>query len=69
MGRRTFEVAPGQHYRKVGRGGGTWEVVGIRTDDLGAVHALLQSLEEPHTFRTFSVDMLGDAQTFEPISL
>ena len=37
MQRRTREIVQGQRYRKIGAGGGMWEVVAVRADeeDLG----------------------------------
>jgi hypothetical protein len=64
--RRAREIAVGQRYRKVGPGGGLWEVVAVRTDASGSVHAHLQSIEEPKSFRTFAIGALADTRNFQP---
>jgi len=63
--RRSREIAVGQRYRKVGPGGGSWTVVAVRTDASGAIHAHLQSIEEPKSFRTFSIGALADTRNFQ----
>jgi hypothetical protein len=63
--RRSREIAVGQRYRKVGPGGGSWKVVAVRTDGSGAIHARMQSLDEPESFRTFSIGALADARSFQ----
>ncbi len=65
MPRRTREIAVGQRYRKAGQAGGVWEVVAVRTDASGAVHAHLQSIDEPTTFRTFAIGALADTRNFQ----
>jgi hypothetical protein len=40
--------------------------VAVRTDASGAVHAHLQSIEEPKTLRTFAVGALADTRNFQP---
>jgi hypothetical protein len=67
MQRRTREIAPGQSYRKVAKGGGLWEVVSVRTDESGATHARLKSLSDPGTFRTFAIEAVLDMRNFLPI--
>jgi hypothetical protein len=42
-----------------------WEVVAVRTDASGAVHAHLQSIEEPKSFRTFAIGALADTRNFQ----
>jgi hypothetical protein len=64
MQRRTREIVQGQRYRKIGAGGGLWEVVAVRTDASGAIHARMQSIEEPKTFRTFAIGALADMRNF-----
>lgn len=64
MQRRGREVAEGQRYLKVGKGGGTWEVVSVRTDSGGATHARMRSLVEPTTYRTFAVEAVLDLHNF-----
>ena len=64
MQRRGREVAEGQRYQKIGKGGGNWEVVAVRTDSSGAVHAKMRSLTEPKTFRTFAIEAVLDLRNF-----
>ena len=67
MQRRGREVAEGQHYQKVGPGGGAWEIVAVRTDTIGATHARMRSVLEPTTFRTFAVEAVLDLRNFRLI--
>ena len=67
MQRRGREVTEGQRYQKVAKGGGSWEVVAVRTDSGGAVHARMRSLVEPTTFRTFAIEALLDLRNFRLI--
>ena len=64
MQRRAREIVQGQRYRKIGAGGGMWEVVAVRTDASGATHARMLSIEEPTTFRTFAIGALSDTRNF-----
>jgi hypothetical protein len=65
MKRRTHEIAQGQLYRKVGRVASVWEVVAVKADASGAVHARMRSAEEPTTFRTVATEMLLDNHNFQ----
>jgi hypothetical protein len=65
MRRRHREIVQGQRFNKVGPGGGLWEVVAIKTDAAGATHAIMVSVTEPKTFRTFSNEILIDPRSFQ----
>lgn len=65
MERRARDVAPGQKFRKLGQGGGIWEVVSVATDATGSTHARLRSVGEPKTFRTFAIEALLDPCNFQ----
>mgnify|MGYP001552751999 CR=1 FL=1 len=67
MQRRGREVAEGQRYQKVGKGGGSWEVVAVNADSSGATHAKMRSLTEPKTFRTFAIEAVLDLRNFRLI--
>ena len=67
MQRRAREIAPGQRYRKIGPGGGTWVVVAVRTDASGAAHARMQAVDDAKSFRTFAIGALADTRNFQPI--
>jgi hypothetical protein len=67
MQRRAREIAPGQRYRKIGPGGGIWEVVAVRTDASGATHARLRSIDDAKSFRTFAIGALADHRNFQPV--
>lgn len=40
-------------------------MVSVRTDASGAMHAHLQSIDEPESFRTFSIGALTDTRSFQ----
>ncbi len=65
MKRRIREILPGQRYRKVGPGGGTWEVVAVRADASGATHARMCAVEDGKSFRTFATGVLVDPRSFQ----
>jgi hypothetical protein len=65
MARRVRDIAEGQHYRKAGPAGGIWEVVAVRTDASGAVHAKMRSVEDNRTYRTFAIGALADTRNFQ----
>jgi len=67
MQRRSHEIAPGQRYRKVGRGGDIYEVVSVGTDASGATHARLKLVGEPKSFRTFAFEVLRDPRLFTSV--
>ena len=64
---RRREVASGQTYRRVGAGGGVWEVAGVRKDGMGTPHAMLRRIDDPNTLKTLSVATLLDSTQFEPV--
>jgi hypothetical protein len=66
--RRKREVSEGQMYRKLGPGGGVWEVVAIRKDGMGTPHAQLKRMDDPKTLKTLSVATLLNAQEFEAVA-
>jgi hypothetical protein len=63
--RRKREVVEGHVYRRLGSGGGTWEVVAIRKDGMGAMHAQLRRVDSPKTLKTLAVGTLLDPYEFE----
>jgi len=65
--RRKREVVEGQMFRKLGPGGGVWEVVAVRKDGLGTQHAQLKRADDPYTLKTLSVAALLDPHQFEPV--
>ena len=67
MQRRARDIIEGQRYRKIGAGGGLWEVIAIGSDASGAMHARMQSIDEPKTFRTFAIGALADPRSFYAI--
>ena len=66
MQRWARDIAPGQMFRKLGQGGGVWEVVSVATDAAGSNHARLRSIGEPKTFRTLAIEVLLDPRNFQP---
>jgi hypothetical protein len=67
MQRRSRDITEGQRYRKIGAGGGLWEVIAVGSDPSGAVHARMRSIDEPKTFRTFAIGALADPSSFHVI--
>lgn len=65
--RRKREVVEGQMYRKLGPGGGIWEVVAVRKDGLGTQHAQMKRADDPKTLKTLAVAALLDPSQFEVI--
>jgi len=65
--RRKREIVEGQRYRKLGPGGGIWEVVAIRKDGIGAIHAQMKRSDDPKTLKTLSVGALLDPDQFERV--
>jgi hypothetical protein len=63
--RRKREIVEGQMFRKLGPGGGVWQVVAIRKDGLGTQHAQMQRADDPKTFKTLSLTALMDPHQFE----
>lgn len=66
--RRKREVMEGQMYRKLGPGGGIWEVVAVRKDGMGTQHAQMKRMDDPKTLKTLSVAALLDSQQFEAVA-
>ena len=65
--RRKREVVEGQMFRKLGPGGGIWEVVAIRKDGLGTQHAQMKRADDPKTLKTLAVAALLDPSQFEVV--
>lgn len=65
--RRKREVVEGQMYRKLGPGGGIWEVVAVRKDGLGTQHAQMKRSDDPKTLKTLAVAALLDPSQFEVV--
>lgn len=65
MRRKKHEIVEGQKYRKLGPGGGVWEVVAIRKDGLGTMHAQMKRSDDPKTLKTLSLTALLDPEQFE----
>lgn len=63
--RRKREIVEGQMFRKLGPGGGVWEVVAIRKDGMGTQHAQMKRADDPHTLKTLAVVTLLDPHQFE----
>ena len=59
------DIAEGQKYRKLGPGGGVWEVVALRKDGMGAVHAQMRRADDPKTLKTMAIAALMDPEQFE----
>ena len=66
--RRKREIVEGQIYRKLGPGGGVWEVIAIRKDGMGTQHAQMWRTDDPKTLKTLSVTTLLNAQEFEAVA-
>ncbi|WP_207457786.1 hypothetical protein [Azospirillum sp. SYSU D00513] len=66
--RRKREVVEGQMYRKLGPGGGVWEVIAVRKDGMGTQHAQMRRTDDPKTLKTLSVAALLNAQEFETVA-
>jgi hypothetical protein len=67
MRRRKREIAEGQRYRRLGPGGSVWEIVAIRKDGMGAMHAQMKRADDPKTLKTLAVAALLDPTQFEPL--
>lgn len=63
--RRKREVVEGHMFRKLGPGGGVWEVVAVRKDGMGTQHAQMKRTDDPRTLKTLSVAALLDPHEFE----
>ena len=66
--RRKREIVEGQMFRKLGPGGGIWEVVAIRKDGMGTQHAQMKRADDPYTLKTLAGVALLDPHQFEWIS-
>ncbi|MCW2236965.1 hypothetical protein [Azospirillum canadense] len=66
--RRKREVVEGQLFRKLGPGGGIWEVIAVRKDGLGTQHAQMQRADDPKTLKTLAVSTLLDPSQFEMVA-
>ncbi|HYI69364.1 MAG TPA: hypothetical protein VEX87_06455 [Skermanella sp.] len=67
MRRKKNEIVEGQRFRRLGPGGGVWEIVAIRKDVMGATHAQMKRADDPKTLKTLAVAALLDPAQFEPI--
>lgn len=65
--RRKREILEGQMFRKLGAGGGVWEVIAVRKDGMGTQHAQMKRSDDPKTLKTLSVTTLLDPHEFEPV--
>lgn len=68
MRRRKRDIVAGQRFRKLGPGGGIWEVIAVRRDNLGAVHAQMQRADDPKTLKTLASAVLLDPHQFERLA-
>jgi len=66
--RRKREIVEGQRFRKLGPAGAVWEVVAVRRDGLGAVHAQLKRIDDPLSLKTLAVAALLDSNQFERVA-
>ncbi len=66
--RRKREVVEGQMFRRLGPGGGIWEVIAVRKDGLGTQHAQMQRTDDPKTLKTLAVTALLDSDQFEMVA-
>ena len=67
MRRRLREVTEGQWFRKLSPGGGTWEVVAMRRDAIGALHAQIRRADDRSTYKTLAAAALLDHRDYEPV--
>lgn len=65
--RRKRDIVEGQLFRRVGSGGGIWEVIAVRKDGMGTQHAQMKRSDDPKTLKTLSVAALLDPHEFEPL--
>jgi hypothetical protein len=65
MRRRLREVTEGQWFRKRSPGGGTWEVVAIRRDAIGALHAQIRRADDRSTYKTLAAVALLNHHEYE----
>lgn len=62
---RRVEVLPGQIYRKMDSTGYLFEVIGLKSDAMGALHVHLRRKDEPSTRRTLASSIILDPNEFE----
>ena len=62
---RKREITEGQTFRKLGPGGGIWQVVTVRRDGVGMAHAQMQRTDDPKTLKTLATAALLDPSQFE----
>ena len=65
---RKREISEGQVFRRLGPGGGVWQVVTIRRDGVGMPHAQMQRADDPTTLKTLATVALLDPSQFERMS-
>ncbi len=65
---RKREIMEGQVFRRLGPGGGVWQVVTIRRDGVGMAHAQMQRADDPTTLKTLATVALLDPSQFERMS-
>ena len=62
---RTRDITEGQIFRRLGPGGGVWQVVTVRRDGVGMSHAQMKRADDPKTLKTLAIDALQDHTQFE----
>ncbi len=67
MRRRLREVAEGQWFRKLSPGGGIWQVIAMKRDAIGALHAQIRRADDRSTYKTLATVALLDTNQFEPV--
>lgn len=66
MARRKRDVTQGERFRRLSNGG-IWQVISLRQDVLGAIHAQMMRVDDPLTLKTLSTVALLDPSQFEPL--
>ncbi|MEI8395555.1 MAG: hypothetical protein WCF85_12515 [Rhodospirillaceae bacterium] len=62
---RKCDITEGQIFRRLGPGGGLWQVMTVRRDGVGMPHAQMQRADDPKTLKTLAIAALQDASQFE----
>ena len=62
---RTRDITEGQYFRRLGPGGGVWQVVTVRRDAIGMSHAQMKRADDPKTLKTLALAALQDQTQFE----
>ena len=62
---RKREITEGQMFRRLGPGGGVWQVVTVRRDGVGMAHAQMFRADDPKTLKTLAIAALQDPAQFE----